>query len=229
MSDNTEGSSGKGRKRKSKPTNSTRNRRQKIKANYAKAREDAQLAGLIPTTPEGAVRSEQVNPNTQREPALPDIVRTSLKEGWATPDSAKPRIVASLLEAFYNDELVIDESGKIHYVKPSRKLLNELAKTLLILDKTQFERDNPELAAKAKGGTVINNNNTQNNIDAAIVIRRMIEDGQLGILEEVSPSDITGTSSSGGQQREMEASSSSTNDEQRTSESMANGELKTSN
>lgn len=222
MTDEQGDGSSLGGKRKSKPTSKRRNERQKLKQAYSKAREEAQLAGIIPTTPEGAVRPEQVNPNNQRVPALPDIVRQALKEGWATPDSAKPAIVAALLEPFFNDELVVDETGKVHLVRPSRKLLNELAKTLRILDQTEYERKFPELAAKAKGGVTVNNSNTQNNIDAATLIREMIERGQLGIIEEVQPSNLTSTSSSSGHRREMEGSSSSADDEQRVSESVEN-------
>lgn len=224
MSDEQEDSSSVGRgKRKSKPTSKRRAERQKAKAAYSKAREDAQLLGIIPTTHEGAIRPEQVNPTSQREPALPDIVRRALKEGWATPNSAKPAIVAALLEPFYNDELVVDGlTGKVHFVRPSPKLLNELAKTLRMLDQTQYERDFPEQAAKAKGGVTVNNSNTQNNISAAKLVREMIESGELGVIEEVPTSNLTSTSSSSGHEREVESSSSSEENEQRVSEGVEN-------
>ena len=45
------------RKRKSHPTSKARRDRQKLKRKYARVREDAQLAGLIPTTPAGAVNT----------------------------------------------------------------------------------------------------------------------------------------------------------------------------
>lgn len=48
-----------------RPSNKQRNRRQKVKARYTKAREDAQLEGIIPTSPEGAVRDERVDPASQ--------------------------------------------------------------------------------------------------------------------------------------------------------------------
>ena len=37
------------------PTSKARRRRQKLKRRYARLREDAQLLGLIPTVPSGAV------------------------------------------------------------------------------------------------------------------------------------------------------------------------------
>jgi hypothetical protein len=40
----------------SHPTNKKRRARQKLKRHYGRAREDAQLAGLIPMTPEDALK-----------------------------------------------------------------------------------------------------------------------------------------------------------------------------
>ena len=47
------------------PTSRARGLKQNLKEHYAKVREEAQLQGLIPTTPEGAVRDEKVKPSTQ--------------------------------------------------------------------------------------------------------------------------------------------------------------------
>jgi hypothetical protein len=205
-------------KRKPKPTSKAKNRKQKIKKKYAKAREDAQLAGIIPTTPDGAVKNERVQPFAQTlGPALPEIVRQALKDNWATPDSAKPAIIASLLEAFYKDDIVLDENGKEVRVKPSRKLLMELAKTLHLLDQTQWERDHPAEAGKAKGGGmggigVAVSVDVQSNIQAAALIRKMIEDGELGYIEEVPASSESCTSSTDGLTRQMEASTPPSSD-----------------
>ena len=125
-------------RRKSKPTSSRRSQEQEIKDRYAHAREDAQLHGLIPTTPEEALTSERVLPAL--DPALPEIIRMALANNWSTPDSAKPAIIASLLEPFFSDDVVLDADGKQTHVKPSRKLLMELAKTLHMLDRSQWER-----------------------------------------------------------------------------------------
>ena len=145
-------------KRGKHPTTSRKNKVKKIKKTYAKAREDAQLAGVIPTEPVGAVRSEVVDPHSQSNAALPELVRQALREAWATPDSAKPAIIAALLEPFYKDDIVLDEKGVAHHVRPSRKLLMELAKTLHTLDVTQYERDQPERAGQARGGSKVVNN-----------------------------------------------------------------------
>src|SRR5262249_16981842 len=50
---------------------------------YAKVREDAQLLGIIPTVPEGAVRNE-VAP-VAPDPPLPHLVRAAIKNNWETP------------------------------------------------------------------------------------------------------------------------------------------------
>src|SRR4051812_6658115 len=88
----------------SHPTSKARRRRQKLKRRYARLREDAQLAGIIPTTPEGAVQDERVDPRTQGCQQLPALVRQALREGWNVPDTAEPRIVDELLQPFYDPE-----------------------------------------------------------------------------------------------------------------------------
>lgn len=147
-----EGSSGGGEKRKgkSRPTTSRRNKRQKTKAKYAKAREEAQLEGIIPTTPEGAVRDERSHSVDPLE-GLPAMVRQALKEKWATPDQAKPAILAALLRPFFNEVPLVTSDGELVHVPASPKLLNELARTILALDQTQWERDNPAQAGQARG------------------------------------------------------------------------------
>jgi hypothetical protein len=131
----------------SNPTSKRRRKKQQLKERYAKVREDAQLADIIPTTPEGAVRNEVVLTGNA---VLPDVVREALRENWATPDAAKPAIVANLLEPFFAEREIID--GKVQ--PPNRAQLIELAKVLRLLDQTQFERDHPEDAGKAKGGAI---------------------------------------------------------------------------
>jgi hypothetical protein len=101
-----------------------RKRRQRCKECYAKAREDAQLSGIIPTVPEGAVRNE-VAPAAP-DPPLPHLVRAALRLGWDVPDAAKPKVVADLLAAFF-------EEGQ------DPMLRVRLARLLLFLDQTQYE------------------------------------------------------------------------------------------
>ncbi len=121
-----------------------RRRKQKLKKKYMATREDAQLADLIPTTPEGAIRDER----SSGVAVLPECVKQALKESWATPDSAKPAIIACLLEPFFTRD--VGPNGEP--VPLNRAQLIELAKVLKLLDQTQWERDHPEEAGKAKGG-----------------------------------------------------------------------------
>lgn len=211
------------KKRKSKPTSKTRNRKQKVREKYSKAREDAQLAGIIPTTPEGAVRPERVDPASQRMAALPELVRQALKESWNTPDAAKPAIIASLLEPFYQDDVVLDENGKQVRVKPSRAMLMALAKTLLQLDRFQWEKDHPEAAGKARGGGASASVNMQTNVATAAIIRGMIERGELGVFEELrtpAEPDAPGSQALPGQ---MEAGTTPTGDQQQAGAGVADG------
>ncbi len=112
-----------------------RKRRQRCKERYAKAREDAQLSGIIPTVPEGAVRNEvaPVAPN----PPFPHLVRAAIKNGWATPDCNKPGIVDNLLEPFHDPD-----------ADPMLRV--KCARVLLLLDQTQYQRDHPEQASKGR-------------------------------------------------------------------------------
>lgn len=152
----------------SHPSSKRRRDKQKLKERYAKVREDAQLADIIPTTPEGAVRNEvAVNLGNAQ---LPEVVRQAIKENWATPDAAKGAIVANLLEPFFA-ERELDALGKP--VPPNRREMIELAKVLRLLDQTQFERDNPEAAGVAKGGSSISLTNV---MQATAVMRESLGD-----------------------------------------------------
>lgn len=76
---------------------------------------------------------------TAPDPPLPHLVRAAIKNGWPTPDSNKPGIVASLLEPFYDPE-----------ADPA--LLVKCARVLFLLDRLQYERDHPEHAGKGRRG-----------------------------------------------------------------------------
>ena len=181
---------------KSRPTTKKRSARQKVKARYAKAREDAQHLGVIPTTPEGAVRDERVDPAEQGAQPLPGLIGRAVRNGWAVPDETKPRIV---------DELVgIVEGGEEidHHVRVSA------ARVLQQGDQQQWERDNPELAGRSKGGVKVgvqvNNGQVltpQMVLDAVLAeakanpteARRRLD--ELKALEQGEPDDVQGVSS----------------------------------
>ncbi len=135
------------------PTNSRRNKRKKLKETYAKVREDAQVAGIIVTTPEGAVRPEAVNPASQGEQSLLGIDRAAVRNGWAVPEEKKPMVVDRLLEVFeMGPQKMVTRDGIEIEVPPDYNLMKENAKVLILADKTQFDRDHPEDAGKARGG-----------------------------------------------------------------------------
>jgi hypothetical protein len=120
---------------RSHPTSKARRRRQKRKREYARLREDCQLAGIIETTPEGAVRSE-VGP-VPPDPPLPHLVRAAIKNNWPTPDSNKAAIVDSLCAPVYDPDA-------------DPMLLVKCVRVLLLLDQTQYERDHPEQAGTGR-------------------------------------------------------------------------------
>lgn len=182
----TEGSSGgsgerrAGRKSKSRPTTSRRNRRQKVKERYAKYREEAQLLGLIPTTPEGALRQEAVDPASQGpDPTLPGAVVQALKEGWKVPEEKKQDLVEELIAIVLNPDM------------PSRSKIAAF-NALRQADRLQWEQDNPVEASKTKGagkGATTVSVSVQANHIAASTLREMFE-RELGRGETALPPPI---------------------------------------
>jgi hypothetical protein len=145
------------------PTTKRRNAKQRLKDRYAHAREDAQLAGLIPTEPAEALKPERVDPHTQGEQSLPSLDRAAIRNGWAVPDHLKPVLVDRLIEPFVEEpQVVITKDGTPVTIPPDRHLLKENFKALSIADRMQWERDNPEAAGKAKGSTEVNVTNQIN-------------------------------------------------------------------
>lgn len=137
--------------------NQRRNLRQRLRATLAKVREDAQLAGAIDTVPEGAVRSERVDPKKQSEQAQPKLIEQAIKQGWAVPDQKKPGLVQELIA------IVEDKSEEA-----SDKTKVAAFRALLAADQAQHERDNPQ--TKNNKSTV--NVSVQTNIAAVDVLRQ---------------------------------------------------------
>ncbi len=133
-----------------------------MRAVYSAVREEAQLAGIIPTIPEGGVRNEVVDPKTQSKQALPNLIGGAIRKGWAVPEDRKPGLVDELMDIAENEE----ETAK-----------NKIAafNALRLADQQQYERDHPEEIAK-KGGQSVS---VQANIQAVTVIREMVERGQI--------------------------------------------------
>ncbi len=120
------------------PKNQRQKYRQRLFKRFVKAREEAQLIGLIPTEPAGAVRNERVDPATQESQPLPRLDMQAIRRGWATPEEKKPVIVDALIQLITN-------------VNIDPRVLVQAARTLNQADKDQWERDNPDEAGRAAG------------------------------------------------------------------------------
>lgn len=148
----------------SRPTGKKRSTKQKVKARYSKAREDAQLLDIIETTPEGAIKDEVADPATQGTVPMPGLIGVAMRNGWATPEHKKPVLVDELVR-MVEDEMT-DLRVKVVAVR-----------TLQQGDKDQWERDNPEAAGKVRGGVKIgitNEVNTNVTVLSANDVRKQI-------------------------------------------------------
>lgn len=196
---------------------SRRLERQNLKQRYSKLREEAQLAGVIHTTPEGAVRNERSDCGQP----LPALVRQGLKENWATPDAAKPHIIEALLRPFFHKDVVMDAHGNVVEIEPDPDKLLRLAKLLRDLDQTQYERDNPAAAGMAKGGVALS---VQSNQEAARIVRDIVLNGHNGSVEPMRPFAESDALGYGGHEGEMEASAAPSDDQRHFGEGLEESE-----
>lgn len=158
------------RKRKSRPTTKRRNDRQKLREAYSTIREDAQLAGIIPTEPEGAIRDERVDPTSQDPIPMPGLIKKAILEGWSTPEEMKPRLVQELIDITNNPDM-------------PAKVRIAAFNALRLADEEQYKRNNPVEAGMRKGGgTHVNIVSIEANQSAADVIRNMVKSGRIGSL-----------------------------------------------
>jgi hypothetical protein len=149
------------RSRKPKSTSKKRSERQRAKDRYAHARDDAQRLGLIETKPEEALVNEKVDPVTQGSQPLPGIIGQAIRKGWGVPEEIKIATVDEL----HGIVISTDES-----IFPHVKVM--AARALQQGDQIQWERDNPELAGKIKGGVKVNVSNEINNQISLLDIAR---------------------------------------------------------
>lgn len=164
--------------------------RQRQRRLYQRIREDLQLRGEIPTMPEGALRPETVDPAVQTEQPLPRLTERAIRKGWAVPEDRKADLVDELVRMVTDDEV-------------SDKVRVQAFSALRQADRQQYEQDNPERVAKHKG-TTVQVNVVQANVETARLIREMVANGELGLIEEPKVPTQPGASSAGGQQREVE-------------------------
>lgn len=137
------------RRRKSKPTGKKRSETQRVKDRLAHAQDDAQRLGIIPTLPEEVLGSARVDPATQGAQPQPGLVGRAVRNGWATPEHIKVAAVDEM------GALVTDPETEPHVKVAAARVLQQA-------DKDQWERDNPELAGKTKGGVQVTNTNIAN-------------------------------------------------------------------
>ena len=107
---------------------SRRLKKQNVKERYMKTREEAQLLGLIPTVPGGAVRDEVAK---TEPPPQPELVEQAIKRGWAVPEDMKEHLVQEMIDIVQGSEVETK-----HKISAFRALQSG--------DKDQHERDNPK-------------------------------------------------------------------------------------
>lgn len=162
-----EPNNGRGNGRKKRKT------RQRKRQMYMELREDLQLSGDIPTTPEGAIRNEVVPPCA--DPPIPELVQQAVRRGWAVPEERKPGIVDEMLKVIDNPE----ESAKVKVAAFN---------AVRMADQQQYERDHPQRAGQAKGGTTVNVPvAVQAKIDIRDTIAKMVMNGEVGCIELPAP------------------------------------------
>lgn len=149
--DSSAGSTGQSR-------SSRRLKRQNLMKRFSKLREDAQLAGLIQTTPAEAVRDERVKTTDQPQPKL---IETAIKQGWAVPDEIKPELVAELTAIVTDDSEEVSDKTKVAAFR-----------ALLAADQAQHDRDTPKTAKQTVNVSV------QTNIAAVDVLRSAMRNTQ---------------------------------------------------
>lgn len=152
-------------KRKPKPTGKVKNRKKKIKERYSSAREEAQLADIIPTTPDGAVRDERVPASAQGSQPLSELVAEAIRKGWNVDEAKKPGLVAEMVA------IVMDGTM-------SAKAKVAAFNALRLADKDQYERDHPDTGKAGGGNTVVNVNvETIESVQRTVEVRIDGDDG----------------------------------------------------
>ena len=181
------------RRRKSKPNGRAKNERHKVRDRYAHAREDAQLLGLLPTTPEQALRPERVDPSSQDEQRFPGLDRAAIlgdgTGGWSVPEPVKRKVIEQNAEVLYERRTTWvrkTKDGPLEEVElpPDRQAIDKASRVLIQADQNQHDRDHP----KDERGTSVEVN-VNNRIDfrqllgrqeAADPLERQIEDAERG-------------------------------------------------
>lgn len=150
---------------------SRRLKKQNVKERYSKLREEAQLLGLIPTVPGGAVRDEVAK---TIPPPQPELVEQAIKRGWAVDEEMKPHLVQEMIDIVQSTEA--DTKHKIAAFR-----------ALQAGDKDQFERDNPTDKKESRPAEInIQILSVEGNQPAPVNLIPSQEGG--GVMVEVVPS-----------------------------------------
>lgn len=163
-------------------------------------REELQLAGVLPTEPDGAIHPERVDPADQTAQPLPALVEQAIRKGWAVPEEKKPPLVDELVAITLNKEM-----------SPKQKIAAFNA--LRAGDRSQWEQDNPVDAGKAKGASSTVAVSVQSNMLAVQVLREALERdegrGDTALPPPVEPSALGNSRFDG----EVEVGAASTSDQ----------------
>lgn len=139
-----------------------RKQQQRKYRRYMELRDELQTSGVIPVEPSGAKRSERVDPATQSEQKLPELIPQAIRKGWAVPEEKKPALVDEMV-AIVDDR---EESNKVKVAAFN---------ALRMADRSQWEQENPVEAGKAKGGASTVAVSIQSNMLAVQVLREAME------------------------------------------------------
>ena len=120
------------------------------------------------------------------------LVALAVRSGWSTPEEKKSGMVDELIAIVNNPEL-------------PAKVKVAAFNALRMADQSQWERDHPDEAAKAKGSAA----QVSIHIQAASTIREMIERGEIRSVGAMLLPPQPSTSGDSGQQCEVETSSTS--------------------
>jgi hypothetical protein len=156
-----------------KQTSSSRKlQRQNLMRRFMKSREDAQLAGLIETTPKEAIG--KIDERVKHDD--PKLIETAIKSGWAVPEEIKPELIQEMVAIVTDDTEEVSDKTKVAAFR-----------ALLTADQHQHERDNPQVKSKS-GGTV--NVSVQTNIAAVDVLRQALRQDTQTLLPSIQPPEI---------------------------------------
>ncbi len=103
------------------------------------------------------MRDERVDPRAQDEQRFPGLDRQAIAndgKGWQVPESAKRKVIEKNAEVLFERNVIWDDQGNEIVLPPDRAAIEKTSRVLLAADQTQYERDHPAEAGKAKGGGV---------------------------------------------------------------------------